>query len=69
MQQVVDGQCGLCTHFGETSRSDERIVQIRTTRQAPESFVDSCGHPRHSTLHLVVTPISGCDGFQAATAH
>jgi hypothetical protein len=28
--------------------------------------VDDCGHPRHASLHLKVTPISGCDGFEPA---
>jgi hypothetical protein len=30
--------------------------------------VDECGHPKHAQLHLVVTPISGCQGFEPATA-
>jgi hypothetical protein len=66
MQQVQDGQCGLCTHFGETHTQDNRLVQIRKSHEAPESLVDACGHPRHASLHLKVTPISGCDGFEPA---
>lgn len=66
MQHVEDGQCGLCTHFGESHNSDEKLVQIRVTKEAPETLVDECGHPRHATLNLVVTPISGCDGFEPA---
>ena len=68
MQHVHDGQCGLCSHFGETHSATEKIVQIRTTKEAPETLVDECGHPRHASLHLVVTPISGCNGFEAARA-
>jgi hypothetical protein len=64
MQHVNDGQCGLCTHFGETHVADERLVSIRVSKEAPETFVDDCGHPRHASLHLKVTPISGCDGFE-----
>jgi hypothetical protein len=66
MQQVTDGQCGLCTHFGETHNPDQQLLQIRSSHKAPETFVDDCGHPRHATLHLKVTPISGCDGFEPA---
>lgn len=64
MQHVHDGQCGLCMHFGESHRDDQELVQIRSSREAPEEIVDECGHPRHASLHLKVTPISGCDGFE-----
>jgi len=43
----------------------EQITAIRTRHQAPEELLDDCGHPRHASLHLKVTPISGCDGFEA----
>ncbi|HET6229490.1 MAG TPA: hypothetical protein VFE05_05370 [Longimicrobiaceae bacterium] len=66
MQHVEEGQCGLCTHFGETHSADEKLVQIHRTHEAAEEMVDDCGHPRHASLHLKVTPISGCDGFQPA---
>ena len=66
MQHVEEGQCGLCTHFGESHNRDDKLVQIRLTKEAPETLVDECGHPRHATLNLVVTPFSGCDGFQPA---
>ena len=66
MTEVHDGQCGLCTHFGETHASDPQLLQIRQRQQAPETLVDDCGHPRHASLHLKVTPISGCDGFERA---
>lgn len=65
MSAIHDGQCGLCTHFGEGHSSD-KLVTIRSSHEAPESFVESCGHPKLAGLHLQVTPISGCDGFQAA---
>ena len=64
MQHVEEGQCGLCTHFGEDHTPDEVLVQIRASREAPETLVETCGHPRHASLHLMVTPISGCDGFE-----
>jgi hypothetical protein len=35
-------------------------------REAPETFLDDCGHPKHAALHLKVSPISGCDGFEVA---
>ena len=63
MQHVHDGQCGLCTHFGEGHAVNDKLVQIRATKEAPETFVEDCGHPRHASLHLKVTPISGCEGY------
>jgi hypothetical protein len=69
MTSIHDGQCGLCSHFGESHQpSDQKLIQIRSSKSAPEDFVDDCGHPRHASLHLKVTPISGCDGFEAAMA-
>lgn len=70
MLHVQDGQCGLCQHFGEThiDESAPVLMQIRTQHEAPETLVDDCGHPRHASLHLRVTPISGCDGFEPAQA-
>jgi hypothetical protein len=68
MLSVNTGQCGLCAHFGENHPQDSKIIQIRTQKQAPDDLVDDCGHPRHASLHLRVTPISGCDGFEAARA-
>ena len=66
MLHVHDGQCGLCAHFGEHHQQSEKLVQIRVQHNAPEDFVDECGHPKHAQLHLMVTPISGCDGFEPA---
>ena len=67
MLNIHEGQCGLCTHFGEHSEQDQpRLFQIRTSKQAPEELVEECGHPMHAPLHLVVTPISGCQGFEPA---
>lgn len=68
MQPVHDGQCGLCAHFGESHVTSERVVQIRRMHEAPDDLLDDCGHPRHASLHLKVTPISGCDGFVPAGA-
>jgi hypothetical protein len=68
MLMVHDGQCGLCTHFGEHHQPDQDLVQIRVSHEAPEALVEECGHPRHASLHLMVTPISGCEGFVPADA-
>ncbi len=68
MQAVHEGQCGLCAHFGETHPPGGELLRIRKAHEAPEVLLDDCGHPRHATLHLKVTPISGCDGFEAAPA-
>jgi hypothetical protein len=69
MLHVHDGQCGLCTHFGE-HQADQlpQLIQIRTTKNAPEDLTEECGHPQHAPLHLVVTPVSGCQGFEPANA-
>ena len=66
MKHVDTGQCGLCVHFGEYHPRQDELVQIRRTHEAPEDFVDECDHPKHAELHLKVTPISGCDGFEPA---
>ena len=67
MESVQDGQCGLCTHFGEGHKNDV-LVSIRTKHEADLKVLDECGHPKHAALHLKVTPISGCDGFVPAAA-
>lgn len=66
MLQVHDGQCGLCAHFGEHHSNQPQLIQIRTSKSAPETMLDECGHPKHASLHLKVTPTSGCDGFTPA---
>ncbi len=67
MGSVHDGQCGLCTHFGEGHKNDV-LVSIRSKHEADLKVLDECGHPKHAALHLKVTPISGCDGFVLAAA-
>jgi hypothetical protein len=67
MLQVQQGQCGLCTHFGENQPAEqEKLIQIRLKHEAPETLVEECGHPNNQPLHLKVTPISGCAGFEPA---
>ncbi len=66
MAAIHDGQCGLCSHFGETHRNHDSLISILSSHQAPDSLIDDCGHPKHAALHLKVTPVSGCDGFTAA---
>lgn len=68
MEQVHDGQCGLCAHFGEPHAKTNVLVSIVSSHKADIQLIDECGHPKHASLHLKVTPISGCDGFQAAAA-
>lgn len=69
MQTLHDGQCGLCSHFAEGHADSSNIVELRRKSQGVETLVDTCGHPRHASLHLKVTPISGCDGFEPAAMH
>lgn len=68
MLNLHDGQCGLCKHFGEHHPTDTQLIQIRTTKQAPESLVDDCGLPKMEGLHLKVSPVSSCDGYEPAAA-
>jgi hypothetical protein len=68
MKHVEEGQCGLCAHFGEGHADEPKLVQIRTKHEAPEDLVEECGHPKHAALNLMVTPISGCDGFEPASS-
>jgi hypothetical protein len=42
------------------------LTQILSSKQAPELLVEGCGLPKNAALHLKVTPVSGCDGFQPA---
>ena len=63
MLHVEDGQCGLCSHFGEQDLTSV-LTQIRSSHTAKEDFVEDCGHPKHAALHLKVTAVSGCDGFE-----
>jgi len=66
MTHLENGQCGLCVHFGETHSATAQLTQIRERHEASEKLLDDCGHPKHASLHLKVTPISGCDGFEEA---
>ena len=66
MLSIHEGQCGLCSHFGEEHPDDQKLVQIRMKHEAPGDVIEECGHPRHASLNLKVTAISGCDGFEPA---
>jgi hypothetical protein len=66
MQEVHNGQCGLCNHFGEHHSKSQVLVTILSSKKASAEMLDECGHPKHAALHLKVSPISGCDGFVAA---
>jgi hypothetical protein len=63
MLHVHEGQCGLCSHFGEDHAPNGILTQIRSSKEAAEDFIDDCGHPKHSSLHLKVTAVSACDGY------
>lgn len=66
MLNLDNGQCGLCKHYGEDHADQPQLVQIRTSKSAPEDYKDECGHPAHEPLKLTVTADSGCKGFEAA---
>lgn len=63
MLNIQQGQCGLCSHFGE-GHNDAILTQIRSSQQAEEDQLEDCGHPKHAPLHLKVTAVSTCDGFE-----
>ena len=65
MLNIDDGQCGRCLHFGEHS-NDDVLVEIRVNGEAPDGYVNECGHPALEGLHLKVAANGMCDGFQAA---
>jgi len=66
MQNLHNGQCGVCTHFGEHHAKQVVLVSILSSMEAEPTILDECGHPKHATLRLKVTPTSGCDGFYPA---
>jgi hypothetical protein len=69
LQNLHDGQCGMCAHFGEGHPDQSQtLVQVRLSHQAPETLTEECGHPRHKPLHLMVTANSGCIGFEPANS-
>ena len=65
---IEAGRGGGCAHYGEHSSTDTQVGQIRGTGEAPDGYVDDCGHPDHAGLHLKVSANSGCDGFAPAVA-
>lgn len=65
MINVQTGQCGICAHFGERHRETSELQDIRATSRASELYTDECGHPMLQQVRLRVTPISGCNAFEA----
>ena len=35
MLQIHEGQCGMCTHFGEHHQPEPALIQVRTKHEAP----------------------------------
>ena len=66
MESLHNGQCVLCGHFGENHAKTPALISILSSKQANEVMLDECGHPKHASLHLKVSPISGCDGLVPA---
>jgi hypothetical protein len=64
--QLHEGQCGPCMHYGEHDPNVQPLIQIRLKHEAPETLTEECGHPSLAPLHLIVTPLSGCAGFEPA---
>ena len=66
MELLHEGQCGMCTHFGEHHTENQQLIQIRTSKQAPADYVDQCG--KNDDINLKVTAFSGCSGFEPVAA-
>ena len=66
MLQVHEGQCGLCVHFGENTSDEPQLIQIRLRGEAPENLVEPCGLPENEAVGLIVSAVSGCQGFEPA---
>jgi hypothetical protein len=65
MLQLQPGQCGLCTHFGDNhDPTAPRPIYLQLKEDALKTKVSECDHPAHAPLHLKVTAISGCEGFE-----
>jgi hypothetical protein len=67
MLHVNEGQCGLCSHFA-AGHVNSIVLKIRSSHEAKEDLLEECGHPKHAPLHLRVTAVSKCDGFEPARA-
>ena len=65
MIDLQPGQCGLCAHFGDNhDPSQPPALQLVTKDEDLVAKVSDCDHPAHAPLHLKVTPVSGCAGFE-----
>jgi len=60
-----NGQCGTCSHFGDGVPA-EQLVQLRINPAADDSVVGGCDLDANASIHLLVSPISSCDRFEAA---
>ena len=67
MLNITDGQCGSCKHFGDGIPQDQ-LVQIRVNHTASDGTVAGCDLASNASMHLQVSPIGSCDGFEAAEA-
>ena len=67
MLQISDGQCGSCMHFGD-GMPQEQLVQIRVHGTAEHGTVAGCDLAANASMHLKVSPIGSCDGYEAAEA-
>ena len=57
------------------ARTSVRTIQTRrssfrsaSSTRRPEQMTEACGLPKLAPLDLVVTPISGCKGFESVEA-
>lgn len=67
MLNINDGQCGSCKHFGD-GIPQEQLIQIRVNQTANDGTIAGCDLASNASMHLRVSPISSCDGFEAAVA-
>ncbi|MAT80740.1 MAG: hypothetical protein CMJ29_03730 [Phycisphaerae bacterium] len=67
MSNSNNGSCSTCVHFGDGVPS-EQLVQIRIHGSNDNNVVGGCDHPSNAALHLRVTPLSSCDGYESLEA-
>jgi hypothetical protein len=58
-------QCGSCSHFGDGIPT-EQLVQLRINPSDNGTLVGGCDLDANASIHLLVSPMSSCDLYEAA---
>lgn len=62
------GSAGCVPILAKDHPQDQKLIEIRSKQEAPDTYIDRCGHPSDAALNLKVTAISGCSAFEPAQA-